>query len=151
MSRRGAAREALWGVGDQALSSVTNFAVAVVVARNVSTAEFGAFTLAFAAYLIILTISRAVTTEPLTIRYSTAGLEGWRSGTTRAVGGAVLFGVGSGAAVTVVGFVIGDDASIQERILSSLGADASTRDVVAQTLTSIQTSSGARKKRSPSA
>ena len=118
MSRRGAAREALWGVGDQALSSVTNFAVAVVVARNVSTAEFGAFTLAFAAYLIILTISRAVTTEPLTIRYSTAGLEGWRSGTTRAVGGAVLFGVGSGAAVTVVGFVV--DGSVG-RVLVLLG------------------------------
>lgn len=48
--------------------------------------------------------------------------------------------------VTVVGFLIGDDAPTRERILSSLGgADASTRDVIAQTLTSMQTNSGARK------
>lgn len=118
MTRRRAAREAVWGVGDQALSSATNFALAVIVARNVSTAEFGAFTLAFAAYLIILTISRAVTTEPLTIRYSTADPAGWRRGTARATGAALLFGLSSGTVVSVVGLVVGGAVG---RVLVVLG------------------------------
>jgi membrane protein len=48
--------------------------------------------------------------------------------------------------VTVVGFVIGDDAPTRDRILGPLaGADQSMRTVVEQTLTSMQESQGARK------
>lgn len=48
--------------------------------------------------------------------------------------------------VTVVGFVIGDDALMRERVIMALGgADASVRHVLEQTLTSMQQSHGARK------
>jgi membrane protein len=48
--------------------------------------------------------------------------------------------------VTVVGYVIGDDAPTRERILAQVGtADASVRSVLEQTLTSMQQSHGARK------
>jgi membrane protein len=48
--------------------------------------------------------------------------------------------------VTVVGYVIGDDAPTRERILGQLGtADASVHSVLEQTLTSMQQSQGARK------
>ena len=57
-------------VGDQAFSSLTNFLLSLVIARNVTPEAFGAFTLAFAAYTIVLTIARSLTSEPLTIRYS---------------------------------------------------------------------------------
>jgi membrane protein len=48
--------------------------------------------------------------------------------------------------VTIVGFVIGDDAPARDRVVSALGsADASVRTVIDQTLTSMQQSHGARK------
>lgn len=48
--------------------------------------------------------------------------------------------------LTVVGFVIGDDAPTRERVLTAIGAaDPSVRAVVDQTLTSMQESSGGRK------
>ena len=51
------ARRAGWGVADQALSSLTNFAVGVFVARQLGPTEFGAFSLAFATYLLALNAS----------------------------------------------------------------------------------------------
>jgi O-antigen/teichoic acid export membrane protein len=105
--RRGTTAQAAFGIGDQALSSVTNFALSILVARNVSAGEFGAFTLAFATYLIFLTISRSLTTEPLTIRYSTATTDDWRRGVAAATGSAVVLGVAAGAVIAVVGLVMG--------------------------------------------
>ena len=70
MSLRHVARRASWSFGDQALSSLTNFALAVVVARAVTAEEFGAFGLAFSAYLLVLGLVRAVTAEPLLVRAS---------------------------------------------------------------------------------
>jgi membrane protein len=47
--------------------------------------------------------------------------------------------------VTLVGYVIGDDAATRDRILAEVGtADVSVRMVIAQTLTSMQESHGAR-------
>jgi membrane protein len=47
--------------------------------------------------------------------------------------------------VTLVGYVLGDDAVTRDRILAEVGtADASVRTVIAQTLTSMQQSHGAR-------
>ena len=47
--------------------------------------------------------------------------------------------------VSVVGYVIGDDAATRDRILTQVGtADASVRTVITQTLTSMQQSHGAR-------
>ena len=47
--------------------------------------------------------------------------------------------------VTLVGYVIGDDAHARDRILAEVGtADASVRSVIAQTLTTMQRSHGAR-------
>ena len=49
-----------WGLADQSLSSLTNFALAVLVARQVSTAGLGAFGLAFTTYTITLGATRAL-------------------------------------------------------------------------------------------
>ena len=92
MKRREAANDAVWGIGDQAFSSLTNFLLSIVVARNVTTEEFGAFTLAFATFTIVLTISRALTTDPLTIRYSVKATEDWKAGTSLATGAALAVG-----------------------------------------------------------
>lgn len=47
--------------------------------------------------------------------------------------------------VTVLGYVVGDDAATRASILNALGSDASVRSVVDQTLTSMQDNRGAQK------
>jgi O-antigen/teichoic acid export membrane protein len=39
-----------WGVGDQAMSSLTNFFLSIFVARNLGATQFGAFSLAYVTY-----------------------------------------------------------------------------------------------------
>ena len=96
-----------WGMADQALSSLTNFVLAVIVARSVSTAEFGAFTLAFGVYVICLTLSRAVATDALIMRHSATNPADWRDATASATGTAVTFGVAASLVSLGAGLVVG--------------------------------------------
>ncbi len=96
-------RRAGWGVADQALSSLTNFALSVLVARSVGPTGFGSFTLVFAIYITALGISRAIASEPLLVHYSAVPTELWRTGTARATGTALLIGVSLGLACLISG------------------------------------------------
>jgi O-antigen/teichoic acid export membrane protein len=87
-----------WGFADQALSSLTNFLVGFVVARSVSPAAFGAYSLVFAIYVLMLNVSRAIGSLPLTIRFSAASEAAWRGATAEAGGTALLTGAGAGVA-----------------------------------------------------
>jgi len=107
VSSSGAARRAGWAVGDQALSSGTNFLLALAVARTTGAAGFGAFSLAFGAYLVALAVSRAVSSEPLTIRYSARETAEWREGTSRAIGSALVVGALTGLGCVALGIVVG--------------------------------------------
>ena len=55
-----------WGLADQAVSSITNFALGIVVARSLGPTEFGAFSLAWVTYGVALNLSRGLATDPLT-------------------------------------------------------------------------------------
>ena len=72
--RRGPAARALavggWAIGDQAVASVSNVALALLVARVSSPREFGAYSLAFGAYVLATGLSRAVWCDAFMIRYS---------------------------------------------------------------------------------
>lgn len=94
-------RRAGWGVGDQALSSLTNFAIGFVAARTYSPTDLGAFALVFAAYLIFLNAMRQLAIEPLLIRYSGSDRERWRTGARDMTGLAVVFGL-VGTAICLV-------------------------------------------------
>jgi O-antigen/teichoic acid export membrane protein len=96
------ARRIRWGLADQALSSLTNFVLGIVVARTVGLTEFGAFGLAFTAYLIVTGVGRAVTGQPLLIRYSGVETATWRSGAAAATGAATVIGL----AASVVAFAV---------------------------------------------
>ena len=100
------ARRAGWGVADQALSSLTNFAVGVFVARQLGPTEFGAFSLAFATYLLALNASRGLATDPLTVRFSDASAETWREAAAAAAGTAALIGVILGAGCVLAAVVL---------------------------------------------
>jgi len=108
-TRRSALGRAGWGIGDQALSSLTNFGLAIVVAHQTTIEAFGAFSLAFAIYTIALSVSRAIASEPLSIRYAAVPVEHWRSASAAAAGSALVFGLAVGLAAIAAGVLIGGD------------------------------------------
>ena len=83
-----------WALVDQGISSFTSFTLGVLIARAVSRDDFGAFTLAFSTYLIILNIARAVGTQPLVIRFSGVETPEWRRGAAAASGTMLTMGLG---------------------------------------------------------
>ena len=104
---RGVGRRVGWGLADQALSSATNFALAIVVARTVDARAFGAFGLAFAAYILAVGTSRAVVNEPLAIRFSSKSKTEQRRACGQAVGAALTFGVVGGAITSAAAMLVG--------------------------------------------
>lgn len=104
---RSVARRVSWGLGDQAVSSLTNFAVGIYVARSLDLADFGIFTLAWVTYGVVLNISRGLATDPLAVRFSAAPVEAWRGAVARASGTALLVGLVTGVAVALAGAGIG--------------------------------------------
>lgn len=96
-----------WGFADQALSSLTNFALGIVVARTVAPVEFGAFALAFAVFVMSLNGSRAMTSLPLTIRHSGDSVESLRSATAAAAGTAAAIGALAGLGCLAVAAIAG--------------------------------------------
>lgn len=97
-----------WGLADQALSSLTNFALGIFVARSVGVEEFGAFSLAFAAYLLVMSVCRAFPMEPLQIRYSGARDEVIRAAAARAVGAVLLVGLATSLVLFSIAALVGD-------------------------------------------
>jgi O-antigen/teichoic acid export membrane protein len=104
---RGIAKRLSWGLGDQAVSSISNFIVGLVVARELGVAAFGVFSLAWVTYGVVLNISRGLATDPLVVRFSGASTEDWREATSRAAGTAIAVGVAFGVVSALAGFLIG--------------------------------------------
>ncbi|MGH3649550.1 MAG: hypothetical protein ACRDU9_02485, partial [Acidimicrobiia bacterium] len=117
MSRRSKTRlsevsgRAFWGLGDQVFSSATNFAVNILVARTLGASSFGAFSIAFGAYVIFLNLSRAITSEPLSIRFSNVSEEEWAKGARQASGVSLALGVVGGLICVAVAWILDGDLS----------------------------------------
>lgn len=96
-----------WGMADQMASSLTNFALGVFVARQVTTEAFGAFALAFVTYLFCLNLGRAAVANPMLIRYSNVDSSRWIDGARRgALAGFAVGGV-TGVACVGAGLLVG--------------------------------------------
>jgi O-antigen/teichoic acid export membrane protein len=80
-------------LADQALSSLSNLAVGVVVARSSTVADFGIYALAFGGYTIALNVSRAISTEPLAVRYSGERSPAWERAVRASTATALFAGV----------------------------------------------------------
>lgn len=104
-ARRRGLRQAALGVADQGVSSLTNLAVGLWVARELGPSGFGAFSLGFAVYLVALNLSRALATEPLTVRFSSRPRD-WRRATASATGTALGIGMVLGALTAVMGAAV---------------------------------------------
>ena len=96
-----------WGFADQAISSLNNFLLGFFVARAVDTATFGAFSIAFTTYVVVVGVVRGAVAQPLIVRYSATDDATWRSGVGRAAGFASVIGVIAGAVCLLVGLAIG--------------------------------------------
>jgi hypothetical protein len=77
--------------------------VSIYVARTLGTNEFGAFSLGFATYLIVLAASRGLATDALAVRYSGVELGRWRRAAASATGTATVAGLIAGAGCVAVG------------------------------------------------
>jgi O-antigen/teichoic acid export membrane protein len=116
LTHRAVFRRASWGLSDQALSSLTNFALGVVIARTVGVEEFGAFSLAFALYLLVVSVCRAYPMEPLAIRYSAAPDEEFRPAAASAVGSVLVLSIAGALLLLLLSLVVGGAA--REAILA---------------------------------
>src|SRR5271170_23081 len=96
-----AARRLGWGVADQAMSSISNFAVNIYIARTLGAVQYGAFALAYVTYGFALNASRGLATDPLLVRYSDAELGAWRRAVATCTGTAVTVGLAMGTCVLV--------------------------------------------------
>jgi O-antigen/teichoic acid export membrane protein len=95
-----------WGIADQALSSLTNFALGILVARSASPEEFGAFTIVFATFILTLGLARAMTGEPLLVRHTESAHADLRLATASATGTAIAVGTVAGLACIVTGVAL---------------------------------------------
>jgi O-antigen/teichoic acid export membrane protein len=101
------ARRIGWALGDQAVSSLSNFAVGAVAARALGPVGFGVFGLAYVTYAVLLGLCRGLATDPLMVRMG-GGVprEVWRAGARQATGTAVVVGTAAGVLCTAVGLLL---------------------------------------------
>ena len=88
-----------WGVADQAMSSIGNFAVNIYIARSLGAVAYGAFGLAYVTYGFMLNASRGLATEPLLVRFSGTPPPTWRRAVANCTGTATIVGLCAGTCV----------------------------------------------------
>jgi len=103
------AQRVSWTVGDQILSALSNVLLAVLVARTADAAGFGAFSMAFLVFSIMIGLTRAAVGQPLQISFAAAATRQFRSAVRSALGGATLIGVFTGAVVGAFGLALGGE------------------------------------------
>jgi O-antigen/teichoic acid export membrane protein len=95
-----------WGLADQAVSSLTNFAVSLYVARTLGAVQFGAFSLAYVTYSFILNASRGLATDPLTVRFSGVATPAWKKAVAASTGTASSVGLIAAVGMLTAGFLL---------------------------------------------
>lgn len=103
-------RRASWNLVDQVIHSGTNAALTFLIARSVSSADFGGFGVAFTVFALIIGVSRAASTSPLSVRFTTVPAEDFKRAAGAGVGTAFTLGVVCGLGCLVAGAVVGGAA-----------------------------------------
>lgn len=105
---RAVAARAGWNLADQALTSFTNALLSILIARSVDANAFGAFAICFTIYTLVIGSGRALVSEPLAVRFSSAG-QAFRPQQRMALGSAAIFGSAVGALLLAVAPFMGSD------------------------------------------
>ncbi len=101
-SRDGAANRAATTMADQCVASVSNFAVGIVVARISGPAGLGAFALAYAVWILMTLIHRALITVPMAITGDLRGDQKQES-IRRGFAADVMFGLMAACIIAALG------------------------------------------------
>jgi O-antigen/teichoic acid export membrane protein len=96
-----------WGVADQGMSSISNFAVNIYIARTLGAVQYGAFALAYVTYAFALNGSRGLATDPLLVRFSGTDVPTWRRAAAGCTGTATAVGLVSGLCVLAAAAALG--------------------------------------------
>ncbi len=107
-----ACRRLGWGVADQGMSSISNFAVNIYIARTLGAVQYGAFGLAYVTYGFALNASRGLSTDPLLVRFSGTVIPIWRRAVTKCTGTATTVGLTAGAIVLVAAALLSGTARL---------------------------------------
>jgi O-antigen/teichoic acid export membrane protein len=102
---RAVARRFSWGLSDQAMSSLSNAAMSLYIARQLGATQFGAFSVAYVTYSLVLNASRGLATDPLLVRYSHVEHSQWKRAVQCATATATLVGIVAGIVCLAVGAV----------------------------------------------
>jgi O-antigen/teichoic acid export membrane protein len=97
--RRSAEVQAAWGMADQTVSSVTNFLILWLAARQTGIERFGLFSVAFTVYIVSLWVTRSLAGEPFLIRHTNSDEATSRRAGSAGTGAALLIGGVIGAAM----------------------------------------------------
>ncbi|MGW6277588.1 hypothetical protein [Kribbella sp. NPDC055071] len=104
---KGVLRRLTWGLADQAVTSMVSFIVGIVVARSLGAVEFGAFSLAWVTYGVVVNVSRGLATDPLAVRFSGVRRSHWKTAVASSSGMAIAVGLVLGAICVAVGAALG--------------------------------------------
>jgi O-antigen/teichoic acid export membrane protein len=96
-----------WGVADQAVSSLSNFAVNIYIARLLGAEQYGIFGVVYVTYAFALNASRGLATDPLMVRFSHVDRPTWRRVVASSSGTAVSMGALMGVAALLAAAVLG--------------------------------------------
>ena len=107
-----ACRRLGWGVADQAMSSISNFAVNIYIARTLGAVQYGAFGLAYVTYGFALNASRGLATDPLLVRFSGTDLPTWRRAVASCTGTAMTVGLVAGAFILAAAALLSGTARL---------------------------------------
>jgi O-antigen/teichoic acid export membrane protein len=92
-----------WGLADQAMSSLSNAAMSLYIARELGATQFGAFAVAYVTYSFVLNASRGLATDPLLVRYSHVEHVVWKRAVQCSTATAAGVGLVAGLACLGVG------------------------------------------------
>lgn len=94
-----------WGLADQAMSSLSNAAMSLYIARELGATQFGAFSVAYVTYAFVLNASRGLATDPLLVRFSHTEHMAWKRAVQCCTATAACVGLVLGLACLVAGSV----------------------------------------------
>ena len=87
------------------MSSLSNAAMSLYIARELGAFEFGGFSVAYVTYSFVLNASRGLATDPLLVRYSHVEYPAWKRAVQCCTATAALVGLVMGVVCLVIGAV----------------------------------------------
>ena len=101
-----------WGLGDQILSSASNFLIAFLAANQLTAGDFGSFVLALAICNLVVWLARALASDPLSVAHAGDEPDSLRTAVRASATAALLVGTLSGLVVAGIGLTLGGDLGL---------------------------------------